>query len=724
MVFKFEKGSKNCYSKNMKVYEFHFNPRKRALKDATGQTKLGPDSIFDSFCYTPSNIYEKRMGNLYLIGVLKNVLPQNLHFLDKLAKVIQKEYYLSIARKPEKALKEALKEANAFLDEIAKKGDVSWLGNLSFGVFSLKNYELNFTKVGDLKTFLLRGKRIIDIDRKLKLEEIAPWPLKIFGNIVSGKLAEDDVLLVSTKEVSDFFEKEALLPEIEKIWPFDEKRLKEIFNKKREEILKISGVCLVIVLTKEITAGKTPETEFHFLPRSSGATGSVKEIISQKSYPKEFNFKQVFTPYLKKIGGGFKKIKLPAFPRVKLPNPLKQPEIKLPEIRLPKLPKPGKKPILILALILFLSLGFFISQLQEKQELKERQTGLKEIQEKVNQAESFLILKTPQTEKEANLLLKESWEEISQLSKIISNLPRDFQGRVSSLKDKISQALFELNKLEIIEEPGLFFDFSRQQSAPYRNEVSGAGFVPQKMVFFKDEIYFFSPYSENLFKVDKDVQGEIIELSLKLNLAAASDDSILFLSKPNQLIILKEREPFSIYLEEPYPDFNFDSFATFRGNLYFLDSNPAITHQGSEIIRYPYLKDFEWGPSQLWLAEEEKTIYAKSLAVDGSVWLLASQQKNDEASLGRYYRGQLEEKIVLEIFPEPKEFKKIFTSPTLPYLYLLEPIQKRVVILDKKGQIVKQFQSQKFDNLLDFAVSTDGKIIWLLNGLKVYKILF
>jgi len=157
----------------MQVFEFHFNPR------------LRPDLIFDSFCYEPENIYEKRMGNLYLTGLLKNVLPQNLRFLDKLAKVIQKEYYRSTIIKPEKALKKSLKEANEFLEQIAKKGDVSWLGNLSFAALSLKNYELNFTKVGDLKIFLLRGERIIDIDQKLKFEEITPWPLKIFGNIVS-----------------------------------------------------------------------------------------------------------------------------------------------------------------------------------------------------------------------------------------------------------------------------------------------------------------------------------------------------------------------------------------------------------------------------------------------------------------------------------------------------------------------------------------------------------
>jgi hypothetical protein len=657
-----------------KVLEFHFNPR------------LKPDLIFDSFCYEPENIYEKRMGNLYMVGLLKNVLPQNLHFLDKLAKIIQKEYYRSIVRKPEKTLKESLKEANEFLEQTAKKGDVSWLGNLSFAVLALipqpkfLGVELNFTKVGDLKIFLLRDEKIIDIDQKLKFEEITPWPLKIFSNIVSGKLAENDLLLVLTKEVADFFERENLLPEIGKIpHQIFAKKIKEIFDKKKEEILKISGISLFIILTKEVLAGK-------------------KEIILPKPYPKEFNLKQVFSPFINIFKGLIEK------PRFFLSGFVDKIKFKkLPKLAIPKL---NKKLILILALIFFLALGFFVSQSQEKEKLKEGQITLEKIQEKVNQAESFLILKTPEAEKKANLLLKESFEEISQLAKIVSKLPKDFQSQVFSLKENISKTLFELNKLEMIEEPKLFFEFDAQK------------FVPQKMILSNSQLYFFSPYLENLFRVDKNVQAEIIEINQKFNLATLFDEVVLFFSKPNQLTILKEGQFSQFNLQEPYSDFNFDDFICFRGNLYFLDSKPA-TLQGSQIIKYPYWGNLKWGPGQLWLEKkEEKVLKARSLAIDGSIWLL------DKDSICRYYTGRLQEKIILEIFPKPKEFKKIFTSTTLPYLYLLEPAQKRIIILDKKGQIIKQFQSQKFDHLLDFAISQDGKAIYLLNGLKVYQINF
>ncbi|PJA83821.1 MAG: hypothetical protein CO146_00505, partial [Candidatus Nealsonbacteria bacterium CG_4_9_14_3_um_filter_37_29] len=125
----------------MQVFEFHFNP------------KLKPDLIFDSFCYEPENIYERRVGSLYMAGVLKNVLPQNLRFLDNLAKVVKERYYTPTLHSPEKSLKESLQRTNDFLERIAKSGNVNWLGNLSFAILSLRNFELNFAKVGDFKIF-------------------------------------------------------------------------------------------------------------------------------------------------------------------------------------------------------------------------------------------------------------------------------------------------------------------------------------------------------------------------------------------------------------------------------------------------------------------------------------------------------------------------------------------------------------------------------------------
>jgi len=652
----------------MLVFEFHFNP------------KTKEDLIFDSFCFEPENIYEKRVGSLYMLGLLKNVLPQNIHFLERLARVIKEKFYSSTLVKPEKSLKNSLKEANDFLENIAKRGDVSWLGNLSFGVISLKNFELNFTKVGDLKFLLLRRGGVLDIDQKLKLEDFEPYPLKIFGNIISGKLAENDILLALTNKVYETFQSQSISNEIARIKPFDEKKLGEVLKTKNDLLSKISGICLLIYLTsKETAAGK-------------------RETISPQ--PREFSLKEIFRPITLRLKGLIKKPRLEfkkGF-KLKLPRVSWAKKLKVPKFTFPKL---NKNLILVLVLIFFLALGWVLTQREEKQQLEKYQATLNEIQETQNQAQTFLILaKTnPQAEKEARFLLKESWEKISPLSKIASTLPQNFNKEIISLKENISKNLYQLNKLEIIEEPETIFEFSPKN------------FIPQKLVIFEKELYFFSPYSQNLFKVNLKGEGQLIQINQKFSLAVALDNSISFFSKPNQLTILKGGD-FSQFTLETSPDSNYEHLSSYKSNLYFFDKNSG------EIIKYSYRGNLEWEAPQLWLAfQAKKATDSKSMAINGSVWLL-----NRDNSLSRYYGGWPQETITLDIFPSPKNFSKIFTSPTLPYLYLLEPEQNRIVILNKSGQVVKQFQSEKFDNLLDFAVSSNAKTIYLLNGQKVYRI--
>ena len=679
------------------IFEFHFNPPKQN-RLAAGKDDL----IFDSFCFEPKNIYEKRMGDLYIVGLLKNVLPKNIRFLDVLTQKIKEKYYKAISVSPEKSLKDTLIMANEHLEKIAKQGDVSWLGNLSFAVISLKDFELNFTKIGDLKLFLIRKGQLIDIDQKLKLEDIEPYPLKIFGNIVSGKLAENDIILVLSKEAYDVFLKENLLNEfarksVSDLSPEGIKKFKDVLNGKKEQLTKISGICLLMVLSKE-TAPKE------------------KETLTERKVLKIFSFKEVFNPLIKLI----KKIQIPK-PKIPVPK-ISFPKISFPKISLPKIgfPKIGlpkirprisykfsaglkKKIIPVLVLILLLALGFFLFEKREEKKIRTYQNQISQIQEKISQAESYLILAeyNPQAKKNANILYKETWDEISPLNNIFSSLPPIIASQVLDLKNAVSENLYQLNKLIEISEPKPIFEFKAKE------------FIPQRLISFKGEIYFFTPYSENIFKLNQQNQEEIIEINKKFSLASPLSDSVIFFSKPNQIINLKDnqlQEP--AYLEEPSSDFDFISLSSYRSHLYFLDA------KNGQIIRYPFTSESNWGTPESWLSPETKTaLDFKSMAVDGSIWILTK-----ENAIERYHAGKLQETIDLEIFPYPKTFSKIFTSSQHPYLYLLEPVQKRVVILDKSGQIIWQYQSEKFDNLLDFSVSEDGKTIWLLNGLTLYQI--
>ena len=667
----------------MQVFEYYFNP------------KLKPDLIFESFCFEPENIYEKRVGSLYMLGVLKNALPPKAHLLDKLSKVIKEKYYTPTAKSPEKSLKDSLKRANEFLEDLTKGGDVSWLGNLSFATLSIKNLELNFSKVGDVKIFLLRGNKLTDIDKKVKIEDIEPYPLKIFLNVVAGKLTEDDIILVLSKEIFEFFEQEDLLSEMTKICPFKEKKFREILSNKEKKFTALSGICLLIVLSSEKLAAR-------------------KKTIMAQLEEKEFSFKEI----LPVIISFFKKLKLP---KIKLPS-LALPLLILPK---PKIPQfeffldglrdklenlklksqiffKKKKVILVLSLIFLFIVGFFIFQREAKKQIIEHKNILSQIQEQKTLAESLLILSSPQSLSEANLLFKESWTKLSPLVKIASTLPKDLKEEILTLKDEISGNLYQLNNLVKIPEPQVLFEFKSKE------------FIPQAMMSDGKNLYFFSPYSDNLFKVNYQGESQLIKTQQRFDLALSFDEEILFFLKPNKIISFKEGQFGETFvLETPYLDFDFQSFSVFKSNLYFLDKKVG------QIVKYPYLGNLRWDFPQTWLAPQtKKVVGANSIAVNGSVWIL------DKNSINRYYSGQLQESLNLNFFPAAENLSKIFTSSSLPYLYILEPAQKRIIILNKSGEIIKQFQSEKFDNLLDFAISQNGKTIWLLNGLKVYQIEF
>ncbi|MBL7150147.1 MAG: hypothetical protein ISS84_00755, partial [Candidatus Pacebacteria bacterium] len=428
----------------------------------------------------------------------------------------------------------------------------------------------------------------------------------------------------------------------------------------------------------------------------------VKQLKKMLSGP-VYKLKNVFHLLQLKFRLKTKKIKIPHLPFPTISN--LRPKIKITE---------NLKKGLILALVLFfvLLIGFFIFQKEEKQQLKKQEALLNEVQEKMNQAEKFLIFKE---EGKANILFKESWEEILPLTKEDGPLKKE----ATSLKESIEEHLANLNKLEKIADPKLIFDFNPKD------------FIPQKMVIFRQDLYFFDPYSQNLFKINERNEGNLIQTNQKFNLAASFDDTILFFSKPDKITTFKNGQfGESLSLKQPYPEgeedksaslpfaaarvFNFSNFSSFRINLYFLDSEKG------EIIKYTAPLEEGKDSPQIWLSSEtKKATGSKSMVIDGSIWILKGNN-----TISRYYGGQYQEDLTLDFFPYPKKLYKIIALPNLPYLYILEPIQNRIIILDKTGKIIKQFQSEKFDNLKDFAVSDNGKTIYLLNGLKVYQINF
>jgi hypothetical protein len=354
----------------MKIFEFHFNPG-----DGSGLA-------FDSFCQEPENIYERKMGGLFMLGELKSALPHNYRLPQRVAETIKKEFYSKFQRSSELALKESLKKGNEMLGAELSKENTDWLGNLNFSILSLKNYELRFTKTGGIKIFLLRGPHLVDIGQKLDSVEIEPYPLKIFSNIVSGKLGEGDILIAVTENI--FPALKGVIAEIGKIFPFDEKKLRDIIKAKEADLASFSGAMVVINVIRTAPQNRRPKIIFQkeaekfslvkfmspALKMLRAAPLAIRRIASLVKAVKNFRIKllpkkQKPEPPVEKPKPIPVKVKVKTQPQAKKTGfrySLKKIKNKLEELQKIKIPleRLRKTAFIIILLALFLVLGFFL----------------------------------------------------------------------------------------------------------------------------------------------------------------------------------------------------------------------------------------------------------------------------------------------------------------------------------------------------------------------------
>jgi len=694
----------------MQVFEFHFNPK----------TKEG--TILDSFVYEPENIYEKNLGNLFIAGQLVNALPQNYQFLNNLASVIKRTYYLISAKSsPEKSFKNGLEEANSFLEQEEKKGNIGWLGNLNLAIMNLKDFNINFTKTGDIKILLARGSDVVDIGKELDSKEAETLSLKTFSNIVTGKLSPEDKIIILSKEIFSVFEKENVFGEIFSIFESNEKpkktdlELKKILNRKKNILTEISGLFLLIFLdrlheeTIEIKKPVTLEKKLSLLSpifliknnikKRLGKIFKVKNLISKLPAAKKF-----LTFLERSLKESSKKIN---YPTPKEPavssetnsfGPKSRAKIKIPVLQknFPFSISDFKK-LLIIIILLFIILVIgnhvFKSQQQDKNETF--QIYFDEIQRLITEAENAVIYNDLA---KSNLLYQEALDKILSLNQKDKNFSKD---EISRLQEQIEKELFSLNNLEEIKEPKIIFNFSAEE------------FLPKNLALSGSNLYFWNLNFSKVFILDSiKIEKKAVEINKNIELGTKLGDYILFSTK-SDLIILKNNAQCSIKnLDFPVSNFNPTALSALGLNFYLLD------YQKGEIVKFRFEEEKEKFSGEIWLNKETKRASnAGSMTIDGAIWVSA-----DNNIILKYYKGDLQEEIKLNLFPEIEHISKIFTAPNFDYLYLLTPKENRIIILNKKGEVFKQYQSDKFENLTDFAISENEKNIYLLSDSSLYRI--
>ncbi len=628
----------------MQIFELHFNP------------KVKKDYSFDTFIYRPEKSSEKRLGGLYALGEVKSSLPQDLQLLNNLAENIKKNFYSSLVKTPEASLTESLRTANSFLSKEVQNNNVHWMGNLGFAALSIKDIDLSFTKTGNVKILLAREGNIINMGESLEKQEINPYPLKVFFNVVSGKLEQGDLVMIMTEDIYNFLLKRGLVSRLaDKGSGIEEEDIKGILPYslfKKGGGADMAGALLLIALKKEIKK-ESPTT-----------------ILFQNQ--KGFSWQAVFEPILRAFG----KLK------EKIPQKTKKKGSKKNKRLLPSFSfRLSKRIVLVLLLLAILLLGFLLFSQKQERDRAEIRDKLNSIEEKLAEAENYSIF--DQTEK-ANNILKKAWKEIS-------SLPEETP-KTKTLRQTVEQKLLQLNNLEEIEDPPIIFDAGSKELNFDGILAAGSSIYLQA----DKGIYQVSP------------KEQFVPSNQIINLGTGYQNTAIFYSSPANIVSLKDQE----WVSESIDSYNkkFLEMVSYWSNLYFLTED-------CRIVKYPSVAKLQWGEPREWLKTEFSCSNPRSLAIDGSVWILDGDNR-----IWELYQGDLENSIDLDIFPFVEEIKKIATNATVSYLYLLEPAQKRIIIIEKDGKLVKQIRSNRFSNLKDFTISENGKLIWALDRKGVYQI--
>ncbi len=149
----------------------------------------------------------------------------------------------------------------------------------------------------------------------------------------------------------------------------------------------------------------------------------------------------------------------------------------------------------------------------------------------------------------------------------------------------------------------------------------------------------------------------------------------------------------------------------FAGNLYMADEfKNAIWKYIPTTAGY--------SDSRNYLAEDVKVDLAGAikLQIDSSVWVM----KNG-GELLKFTQGYVDNFSYSHLDKPIDNPKSFYVSDETDNLYLLDSGNSRLLVLDKKGNYLSQYQSDQFKEFVDFVVDEENKKVLLLSGSKIYQ---
>ncbi|NCO05094.1 MAG: hypothetical protein GW939_03025 [Candidatus Magasanikbacteria bacterium] len=198
--------------------------------------------------------------------------------------------------------------------------------------------------------------------------------------------------------------------------------------------------------------------------------------------------------------------------------------------------------------------------------------------------------------------------------------------------------------------------------------------------------------------------------SLRLATTPKENDAITFIYDDARLATYTTQTNAITTAEIGFPDTDprIGAISIYNQRLY------SVNTRANTIIRHgKTASGFDKGTP--WLQDSADLSQARSIAIDGDMYVLT------DSTVLKFSAGTQQNFSVSGLIPRLENPTVLWTYNDVNYIYILEPTNKRVIVLTKEGKLVNQYTSINWNNPTGMIVDDERGEIYVLDGNIVYS---
>ncbi len=716
--------------------------------------------VGDTFIFEPTDDEERRLGYLFAVAETEDLEGVGKELIDTAIQTLQREYYRDPRRGVLASFESALHQGNLVMHDLVEQGVRDWMGSWHVAVAVLAGHELHVSTAGEAVIMLSRLGKVTTITTGLSHSPITD-PLRTFAQVASGVVASHDVLFFGSSHFCDVFRKNELSRYVIDQAASDiSLRMRQLYEDKKQNY-PLSA--LVISMVPEDMKADKKRIEYEESRRSPLSLSTNlkprQPLDIHRSMKKRWwalagrlikyvwlKLRKVVWPVLKEgsrksgrivfqaskqAGKGMQDMTRRRIGKdggsgsgvIEEVGGLTRPRLRAPSLAviqtgparlwqgfkngLKRLPV-SSKVFAIVAVVLLVALAVSLLFLKNKraadQEFQYASELLYEARTKQEAAETALIY---DNRDQTRNLIKDAKE----LAEMISTTEL-YDEQVAELNDKIVEIEDRLSRIVRVsgEAMAMVGDFGTAVNQT----------TPTKLFYLQNTWYTFNPATNAIVSLNEGEEAKIVSASTKgigfftggvahqadKTLVLVTDDPGVALYDTKTELVQKQE------IEWPSNEAKNLAVAVFGNRLYVYDQEAKNIYGYSKTLR-------GYSNRTPWIVDDKvKRENVADISVDGFIYILYQ-----DGTMTKMYKGNAVEDFALEeIDPPLGDNLKLEHTDEHLYLYVLDLQNKRVVIYDNKGNLMRQMFLGDEVEVTDIAVSPDEDKMYVLDGTRVMMV--